>query len=290
MNIREVVDTVFGYHLPQAEQARLQVYIDIPASMPWDIVGERARLICILDHLISNAVKFTPAGSVTVKVPLVLELPFAELMYRRCHSLSFIQVRPENEAMVVGNRRFVDFAFDIVDTGVGISPNELDKLFRLFSQVHRTSAESGSTSTSASTSAMVHQVDGLGLGVVVAERLMQRWQGRSIKVTSLGVGHGSTFSFVVPLRINSNKFFLAPLHGHSQHSSLDGTNAASRNGNAAGLLASGPLNVLIVDDDPLSARTIMQSCNALKVEAERVSFDGMTVQHCRLMESGKHRQ
>ena len=67
-NIREVVDTVVGYCLPQAEQAGLQVYADIPPSMPWEVAGERARLLCILDHLVSNAVKFTPAGSVTIKV------------------------------------------------------------------------------------------------------------------------------------------------------------------------------------------------------------------------------
>ena len=70
-SLRDAVDAVIGYHLPQAEKSRLQIYTDIPADLPIELHGDKQRVVGILDHLLSNAIKFTPCGSVTVEVPVL---------------------------------------------------------------------------------------------------------------------------------------------------------------------------------------------------------------------------
>ena len=76
-SIREAVDTAIGYHLLLAESHRLSINVDIPSDIPDDLVGDKGRLICILDQLIGNAVKFTAMGSVSIEVVAFLSDGFS---------------------------------------------------------------------------------------------------------------------------------------------------------------------------------------------------------------------
>ena len=67
-NLQDLIDTIIGYHLPQAEKSQLQIYVDVPANVPRELRGDREVLSGVLDHLLSNAIKFTPSGSVSIKV------------------------------------------------------------------------------------------------------------------------------------------------------------------------------------------------------------------------------
>jgi signal transduction histidine kinase len=105
----------------------------------------------ILHNLINNALKYTPRGSVTV----------------------YAHDDVKNKKMYV----------DIIDTGLGLSPESLQKLFGKFARAKVASSAN---------------IMGTGLGLFVA-REMARAMGGDISVTSDGEGLGSTFTIVLPL-------------------------------------------------------------------------------------------
>ena len=66
-NVRDAIDAAVGFHLAKAEAAGLSMYVDIADAVPLTVVGTKSRLVGIFDHLVGNAVKFTPSGSVTIQ-------------------------------------------------------------------------------------------------------------------------------------------------------------------------------------------------------------------------------
>ena len=158
----------------QARDAGLQ--LTISASRPdRNIVGDPLRLKQVLLNLVSNAIKFTPDGSVTLSVRVIAQ--------------ATTQAR---------------IAFEVRDTGIGITRDRLEHLFDPFEQ------QDSSTS---------RRYGGTGLGLSIAQQLVIR-MGGYIRATST-LGEGSCFAFeldfpltdephtaAVPQR-NQN----APLHG-----------------------------------------------------------------------------
>jgi signal transduction histidine kinase len=114
------------------------------------ILADRSRLIQILFNLISNALKFTPAGG--------------EVVVRAF----------EDSGRVV---------IEVHDTGVGLSREQMARLFQAFSQVHDPMAVSA---------------PGTGLGLFISKGLLQA-MGGDITVESKGPGKGSTFRFYLPV-------------------------------------------------------------------------------------------
>jgi CheY-like chemotaxis protein len=113
--------------------------------------ADPVRLKQILLNLLGNAVKFTEEGEIKLSVSLWKEL---------------------------GN--WVSVKFEISDTGIGISPDDTDKLFKSFSQID----------TSAS-----RKYEGAGLGLSITSKFVEM-MGGDIKVKS-EVGKGSVFYFTV---------------------------------------------------------------------------------------------
>jgi signal transduction histidine kinase/CheY-like chemotaxis protein len=138
----------------RAAEKGLELAVDIEPSLPQWILGDVTRLRQVLVNLIGNAVKFTDRGEVVLSI----------------RDVSDEDGRP---AMQVAVR----------DTGCGIPPDRLDRLFRSFSQVD--------TSTT-------RKHGGTGLGLAISRRLVELMGGR-IWVES-EVGRGSVFQFVVPLQ------------------------------------------------------------------------------------------
>ena len=88
-----------------AQQKGLELELSLPGSMPSLLQGDQLKLRQVLSNLISNAIKFTPAGRVTVRV----------------------EVQPAGDA--------VHCALSVADTGVGMSEKEQGQLFKSFSQI-----------------------------------------------------------------------------------------------------------------------------------------------------------
>ncbi|WP_414545549.1 PAS domain S-box protein [Nostoc sp. CCY0012] len=124
----------------------LSLITDIEDNLP-QIVGDRNRLLQVLINLISNAVKFTEYGSVTCRV------------------------KQANDSICVS----------VIDTGVGIAPEDQPKVFEKFRQVGDT---------------LTDKPKGTGLGLPICKQIIDHHSGR-IWVES-EAGQGSTFSFIVP--------------------------------------------------------------------------------------------
>jgi signal transduction histidine kinase/DNA-binding response OmpR family regulator len=149
--LRECVEAALDLLASRAAEKGLELAYLVDPRTPGTVVGDLTRLRQILVNLVSNGVKFTESGEVVVSVTS------REL--------------PEGRA---------ELHFAVKDTGIGIPPERMDRLFRSFSQVD------------ASTS---RHYGGTGLGLAISRRLSEL-MGGSMGVES-EVGRGSTFHFSV---------------------------------------------------------------------------------------------
>lgn len=160
LNLRTCLESALELLATKASEKGLDLAYQIEPQTPEVIAGDVTRLRQILINLISNAVKFTEQGEVTLTVRL----------------------SDEDEVQSADNTQLVlsTLHFSVRDTGVGIPPDRMDRLFRSFSQVD--------TSTT-------RRYGGTGLGLAISKRLSELMGGR-IWVES-EVGQGTTFHFTI---------------------------------------------------------------------------------------------
>jgi signal transduction histidine kinase/DNA-binding response OmpR family regulator len=125
-DLRETIETCVQTFAGQAHEKRLELFSHIPTDVPADLVGDQLRLSQILFNLVGNAVKFTPAGEIVVRVE---RAPATE---------------PEEEGL--------SLHFTVSDTGIGIPPGKQKMIFDAFSQAD-------------SSVARLHGGTGLGLSI-----------------------------------------------------------------------------------------------------------------------------
>jgi PAS domain S-box-containing protein len=171
--LRDAITEVCDVMQLQAEAKRqsIQTQVDPDVGV---CVADRHRVHQILLNLLSNAIKFTPdGGQFTVSA-------------RRVHSSQFTVDRPEeaDREPSTGNREphrdFVEIS--VQDTGIGISLDDLQRLFQEFEQLEPSYTKR-------------HQ--GSGLGLALCKRLVELHGGK-IWASSEGEGRGSTFTFTIP--------------------------------------------------------------------------------------------
>ena len=150
-NLEEVIDFVIEI---TAEKARAKGIVVLSRLLPGvgtSLIGDPMRLRQILINLLGNAVKFTDVGEIM-------------LTAGNCESGSPGKIE-----------------FSVSDTGIGISPDNIDTIFEDFTQ-----ADSSTT----------RQYGGTGLGLGISRRLVQAMGGSLSAISS--VGKGSTFKFAIP--------------------------------------------------------------------------------------------
>jgi PAS domain S-box-containing protein len=151
LDLAAVARQVVADHRAAAGAAGLALDTRIPdAEVP--VHGDPVRLAQVLDNLLTNALKFTPAGG-RVEVG--------------------VEPRDGEVALVVR------------DTGAGIGPDMLPRLFQTFAQADRTLDRSGG---------------GLGLGLAIVKGLAEL-HGGTAAAASDGLGRGATFTVTVPTRV-----------------------------------------------------------------------------------------
>jgi PAS domain S-box-containing protein len=147
--MRAVVDAALAAVRPTADAKGIALEFEMTAQAD-EVRGDPDRLQQIVWNLLSNAIKFTPrAGRITVRI----------------------------------EQREDDLTLAVHDTGQGISPDFLPRVFDRFSQ-----ADSGSTRAHG----------GLGLGLSIVRNLVELHAG-TVEATSDGPGKGATFSIRLPL-------------------------------------------------------------------------------------------
>jgi signal transduction histidine kinase len=148
-SIRAVVDEVITTFDTAAREKGLQLQSWFGESIPSSVVGDPVAIRQVLSNLVGNAVKFTATGSVTVTVT----------------------------TREVGTDA-VTLTFTVSDTGIGIAPEMVDRIFNEFTQASYETAM---------------RFGGRGLGLTITRRLLALY-GSSVQVRSVP-GEGSTFSF-----------------------------------------------------------------------------------------------
>lgn len=174
-NLQTCVEEAIELFASKAAEKGLEISYLIHPTVPTSIMGDSTRLRQILVNLLGNAVKFTKQGEVSVVVTAQPIKSTPAVLTKEDHNLYEIQ-------------------FAAQDTGIGIPPNRLNRLFKSFSQVD--------SSTS-------RQYGGTGLGLAISKKLSEMMGGR-IWVESK-VGQGSTFYFTIVAKVNSNPIPVLPL-------------------------------------------------------------------------------
>lgn len=132
----------------KAQSKGLELLLEGPAHDHW-VLGDAQRLVQVLSNLVGNAIKFTDEGSITL----------------HWQALDDAQ-----------------FRFDVIDQGIGMSPEQLGRLFQDFTQVHLDEGVARG---------------GTGLGLTISKALSEAMGGQ-LQATST-LGEGSVFSLAVPL-------------------------------------------------------------------------------------------
>jgi PAS domain S-box-containing protein len=151
-DVRECVESALDLVASRAAEKGLDLAYLIAEGTPAAIAGDMTRLRQVLLNLLSNAVKFTERGEVVLSV----------------------SARPVDGPLH-------ELTFAVRDTGVGIPPDRLDRLFQSFSQVDASTTR---------------RYGGTGLGLAISQRLAELMGGQ-IGVSS-EVGRGSEFRVTIP--------------------------------------------------------------------------------------------
>ena len=190
----------------------LALHITPPAMRPGPLIGDGLRLEQVLLNLTGNAIKFTDHGEVAVRVQAF-----------------------ESDA------EHVHLRFEVSDTGIGIAPDALARLFTPFTQ-----ADAG----------IGRRFGGTGLGLSICKRLVEL-MGGTISADSQ-LGHGSVFSFEVPF-----------IRGQAEPAAASPAPATPQ--------ASGPrlagAHLLVVDDSAMN-RDLVERALALEGATATLAADG----------------
>ena len=137
----------------------IELIVDVASDVPTALIGDSLRLGQILINFVNNAIKFTEQGEISVRIR--------------------VDARTDDTVLL---------HFSVTDTGIGIRPEQRDKLFQSFSQ-----ADSSNT----------RKYGGTGLGLSISKQLAEMMGGQ-VGVES-EYGQGSTFWFTARLGIDSTQ-------------------------------------------------------------------------------------
>ena len=167
-DLYSLLDEIEDLFLLQAENKGLQLIFQRGENLPQYICTDLVKLRQVLINLLGNAIKFTQKGVITVGTN---QSPFKE--------------STTNDPQQITNnpQQITTLNFEVEDTGVGIAPEELDRLFEAFAQT-----QSGEEIQ-----------EGTGLGLLISRKFI-RLMGGDIRVRSVR-GQGSTFSFEIRVHL-----------------------------------------------------------------------------------------
>ena len=188
--LRRILEQITRGLFVRASEKGLQFICRMPDDLPEAVVGDEVRLRQVLVNLAGNAIKFTERGEVELSV--------------RASSLTNKEVRLE---------------FSVRDTGIGMSPSDLERVFKPFTQADASTAR---------------RFGGTGLGLSISANLAALMDGRIWAESE--TGQGSTFHFTVSLPLATE----LPTEAE----------AAS----AASAAASTALRILLVEDNPANQK------------------------------------
>ncbi len=214
-DLRECIESACDLMTIKVAEKGLDLAYVMDEGTPPAIVGDVTRLRQILVNLLGNAVKFTEQGEVVLSVAVEGNESMGQRVNRSTNSLTHEPIDSLTPSKVC-------LHFSVRDTGIGIPPDRLHRLFQSFSQVDASTTR---------------KYGGTGLGLAISKQLSEM-MGGTMWVESEGVpGRGCTFHFT----IQAESAPLPPKHPHlvGVQPHLDGK------------------RVLIVDDNATNRRLLI---------------------------------
>ena len=169
-DIRACVEQSLDMLAARAAQKGLELTAEISERTPATFVGDVTRLRQVLVNLVGNAVKFTETGEVSIFVD-------AERLLTPTTESGAHSAVEDTLARSTGNWRL---RLVVRDTGIGIPPEAIDRLFKSFSQVDASTTR---------------RFGGTGLGLAISKRIVEA-MGGSIVARARDIG-GAEFEFVI---------------------------------------------------------------------------------------------
>jgi len=200
-DLRVALEQVLDLFAAKCAEKNIELGLYFAAGLPDLVVADSTRLRQVLVNLVGNAVKFTTHGGITVSVTAYPAEGGWEL------------------------------SFVIEDSGIGIPPDRMDRLFKSFSQVDASTTR---------------RYGGTGLGLVISQRLITLMKGRILATSELG--KGSTFRFTVAAGL------AAPPEAGEPPPPFAVSLAGRR--------------VLVVDDNEVNRRILQRQLQSWDMEAE----------------------
>ncbi|WP_392531576.1 PAS domain S-box protein [Nostoc sp. C117] len=188
-DLRACVEQAIYFLAPKAAQKDIELAYLIEPQVPTHIIGDLTRLRQVLMNLLNNAIKFTENGEVVLSV----ELGTGNLIQET-----------SSQSPIPSPQSLVQIQFAIKDTGIGIAPEKIERLFQPFTQADVS---------------MTRRYGGTGLGLVISKRLSQMMGGtlwvesqgfiggnpsstwKNIKLSSPYSSQGSTFYFTITAEV-----------------------------------------------------------------------------------------
>jgi CheY-like chemotaxis protein/nitrogen-specific signal transduction histidine kinase len=148
-SLKELLDSALNQHALRAQAKGLRLFSTLETGLPETMLGDAPRVRELLGHLVANAIKFTHAGSVELRVTL--------------------EHRGADGTIVDGTRLVIE----VRDTGIGVAPESLDAIFESFRQVD---------------GGLSRAYPGLGLGLALVRKLALLMNGEVDVESSPGKG------------------------------------------------------------------------------------------------------
>jgi len=196
-DLRVRVEEMLDLLATKTAEKKLDLVYQVDGAIPATVEGDSLRLRQVLVNLLSNAIKFTEKGEVFVQIKL-------------------LSAEPDGAS----NKSVLHLHFSVRDSGIGLKPEKLAKLFRPFMQAEASTAR---------------HYGGTGLGLVISKKLVELMGGKMWAESA--PGEGSTFHFTVNF-LAEPQAALSPFAGRQPK------------------LAD--LRVLIVDDNATSRRVLAE--------------------------------
>jgi signal transduction histidine kinase/ActR/RegA family two-component response regulator len=213
-SIRECVDAAVALVRPLANEKDLTVEVRVEPELPDTLMGDVSRLRQILLNVLSNAVKFTEHGRIELTADM-------------------------SPTATAG-----DFVLHVAvtDTGIGLSPKVIDRLFTSFTQAD---------------AATSRKYGGTGLGLAISKRLAEA-MGGTMWAESDGVpGNGSTFHLTITTRVAADQAVVDAPRVPSAPLDLDAEQAARH-----------PLQILVVEDNTVNQKLAMKLLGRMGYHAD----------------------
>jgi signal transduction histidine kinase/ActR/RegA family two-component response regulator len=222
-SILPMISGLSSMFLSQATEKGLSLKISIDDNVPREIKGDETRLRQILLNLLSNAIKFTKSGEVSLHVSM--------------HSID-------------SACNFAELEFEVRDTGIGMSREEISRLFVPFSQ--------GDSSTT-------RKYGGTGLGLAICKSLSEAMGGKVWATSQLSKGS----SFFSRVRVNVVAMRdTRPLSSEFDKQKVISTESRNNKEDSDKPADSLPLKIAVAEDNMANQRVIMIMLRRLGWESE----------------------